>query len=70
MRQQIEKYINSIIVDVHYGDITYYGDGQGDFEQSSKNATEECLKNYIEYCKDQIQIAKTELKKYKRAQQR
>lgn len=34
-----------------------YGDGCGDFEEYFDSATNECLKDYIKYCKDQIKLA-------------
>ena len=69
MNSEIERYINSIqtydslTMD---GDVktkfTFYGDGAGDFEEICDSAPEQIVKEYIKYCKDQIQLAKLYLK--------
>jgi hypothetical protein len=66
----ITRYINKIstINATNYitGDTTteysFYGDGNGDFEDIENDATEETLKDYIEFCREQIKIAKEYLK--------
>lgn len=72
MKRQITQYINSInvehVLDSDYNSIEqlqYMGDGVGDFENIGDDTTENCLTQYIIYCKDQINLAKTELRKRK-----
>jgi hypothetical protein len=78
MNQQIEQYINEIVVDkdwdidhnyeyIQINKNKYYGDGQGDFEKSSYDVTNKCLIDHIAYCREQIALAKNELKKRKLA---
>jgi hypothetical protein len=64
MSYSIKNYINSISRDVNDETVlTYYGDGQGDFEKSATQTDDECLKKYIMYCNEQVKIAKAELKR-------
>jgi len=72
MKRQITQYINSItvdhVLDSDYNSIEqlqYMGDGVGDFENIGDDTTDNCLTQYIIYCKDQINLAKTELRKRK-----
>ena len=52
----ITNYINSII---DLGSIIFKGDGEGEYEQSDNDVSDiQILKNYIEYCEDQIAMAK------------
>ena len=60
----ITRYINRIHVinDINFEGtsirrFSIFGDGCGDFEEHFDSATNECLKNYIEYCKEQIKLA-------------
>lgn len=46
-----------------YTDYLICGDGMGDFEERSNQATEKCLENYIKECNNQIEIAKELLSK-------
>jgi hypothetical protein len=64
----IEKFINRITQDATHDNefntvwvFRFFGDGLGDFEKSSLYTTQECLKNYIDDCKEQIKFAKQEL---------
>lgn len=43
--------------------IRYIGDGQGDFEEIADDAIEDVIIKYIEHCKEQLSLAKIELKK-------
>jgi hypothetical protein len=43
----------------------FYGDGQGDFEESSKQATKEVIKKYIDSCREQILFARQILRELK-----
>lgn len=60
----IEKFINYIsylkerdyINDKDVENFTFYGDGQGDFEDHSNNTTIECLENYLVYLEEQKNI--------------
>lgn len=78
MKYQIEQYLTEIVIDKDWGldhnqDYVctnrnkYYGDGQGDSENSSYDVTDKCLKDYINQCNEQITLAKLELKKRKLA---
>ena len=66
----ITDYISSILKrkefsKVNFEDKTVYrfcGDGCGDCEEVSYSATIETVKNYIDYCKKQIEIAEEYLK--------
>jgi hypothetical protein len=62
----IEKFILSISkhikeeyfpVEKIITDYIFTGDGAGDFEKHSDNASEKAVRNYIEYCQEQIKIA-------------
>ena len=69
----LTKYINEMYLDNYFDayrcdyvtKIRYVGDGQGDFEEIADDATEELIIKYIEHCKQQIALAKAELKKKK-----
>jgi hypothetical protein len=67
----IEKFINEITKskeydyekNYEYDDWSFYGDGQGDWENIGNDTTIECLDKYIIHCEKQIELAK-EYKKY------
>lgn len=52
----LSKFINSITEDSD-GNLTFFGDGCGDFENVAKHASDVCVDNYIEYCREQIKLA-------------
>ena len=66
MTRILRKYINSIHpttkYDFHRGEdvrsFSFRGDGEGDFEEYDvSDATPELVKNYIQYCENQIHYA-------------
>ncbi len=65
MKRVLTKYINSIKTGYSYDDeynkilnFTFYGDGEGDFEEIADEAELEIVRGYIEYCEEQIKLAK------------
>lgn len=63
MKKVIEKYINEIRYDDT--EYTFFGDGEGDFEQIAININDtKLLKDYILYCREQISLAKQYIKEY------
>lgn len=70
MKNKLDSYINDITKDnlinwetgENYFSWYLHGDGEGDFEEMSRDATQEVIIDYISYCKSQIQLAKELLK--------
>jgi hypothetical protein len=70
MKTKLEQYISSIRKEVEYDytkekdvtDWTFYGDGEGDFEEVADNADPKIVQTYIEWCKKQIILAEEYLK--------
>ena len=71
MKSKLEAYINAISVDktFNYNTATYdiklkfYGDAEGDFEESSFEVDKMLVLNYILYCEEQIKLANEYLSK-------
>ena len=67
MKSRIDGFINEIVLDKNMNWSTgeevvgfkFYGDGTGDFEESSKYTTNKCIEKYILHCEEQIRYAKT-----------
>ena len=59
MKLTIEKFINEIRYCSSDNSITILGDGTGDFEEESDSTTKECLIYYIDYCENQVNLAKS-----------
>ena len=67
----LTKYINEMYLDNYFdayrcemmSKIRYVGDGQGDYEEIADDAIDEIIVKYIQHCKQQISLAKTELKR-------
>lgn len=51
--------ITNILGEHHF---LFYGDGMGDFEESSEHATKEVVEQYIVECHRQIRMAQAYLK--------
>lgn len=70
MKNQINEYITRIVKstpiqwvpDNHIHSWYIKGDGQGDYEETSRKATTQSVLDYIEDCKNQIILAKEYLK--------
>ena len=71
MKTKLEEYINAIHLDKTFNyntadydtKLTFYGDGEGDFEESSFDVDKELVLDYINYCKEQIGKAEEHLRK-------
>lgn len=67
---EINTYLNSIKKGQKFShqsfqnetELSFWGDGMGDFEQIEKSATTRVLKDYIDHCKEQIELAEEALK--------
>jgi len=66
MKSKLEKWINRVEIDKTFNYTTtnydtrlkFYGDGDGDFEESSFCIDKDLAIKYIDYCKEQIKLIK------------
>jgi hypothetical protein len=66
MKSKLEKWINRVEIDKTFNYTTtnydirlkFYGDGEGDFEESSFCIDKDLVIKYIDYCEEQIKLAK------------